>query len=268
MQRIPVESSDLVAIGYDEKARTLEIEFKEGRIYQYYEVEPDIHERFMKADSYGQYFDTFVSGHYRYKRVEQNGEPSAHKPLAFVTGNKGKYVEMCHACQPLGIEIEQIELPVHEIQSHDPGAIAMYKAKEAYRLAGRPVVVNDAFWNILALRGFPGAYMRYIDEWFKPEDMLRLMDGKADRTITCIETLVYYDGKRSKVFTQTFSGQILTEARGTGKTLQQLVIIDGDDRTIAEIHAVTNSKYNGAFTNHLWGDFAKWYNMQRRLKLV
>lgn len=268
MQRIPVESSDIVAIGYDDKARVLEIEFKEDRIYQYYDVEPSIYERFMKADSYGQYFYAFVNGHYRYKRVLQAGETSTSQPLAFVTGNKSKYREMCAACQPAGIDIEQLILPVDEIQSHDPEKIATHKAREAFRLARRPVVVNDAFWNILALRGFPGAYMRYMNEWLKPEDMFKLMEGKADRTITCVETLVYYDGKRSKHFAQTFTGQIGTEPRGVGSMIAQIVTLQGDTRTIGEIHEVHNGAYHGSFENTLCQEFAKWYKMQQRLKLV
>jgi len=268
MQRIPVESSDIVAIGYDAKDRILEIEFKEGRVYQYYDVESPIYDRFMKADSYGSYFYAFVNGHYRYKRIEQNGKPSEHQQLAYVTGNKSKYLELAAACQPLGIDIEQVVLPVDEIQDHDPEKIAVHKAKEAYRLARRPVVVNDSYWNILALRGFPGAFMRYIDEWFKPEDILRLMEGKTDRTITCTETLVYYDGKRSKLFNQVFSGRIVAEPRGEGKTLQKLIVLEGDDRTIAEIHAEHNGTYHGTFANQLGRDFAKWYHMQQRLKLV
>jgi XTP/dITP diphosphohydrolase len=268
MQRIPVESSDIVAIGYDDKERILEIEFKENRIYQYYDVEAPIYERFMKTDSYGQYFYAFVNGHYRYKRIEQNGEPAAHKPLAFVTGNKSKFREMCAACQPLGIDIEQLALPVDEIQAHDPEKIAVHKAKEAFRLARRPVVVNDAYWNILALRGFPGAFMSYINEWLRAEDVLNLMHDKTDRTITCEETLVYYDGKRSKIFTQTFSGQIIAEPRGSGSAFAQIVVIAGDTGTIAEVNEAHNGHYEGSFENLLWYDFAKWYKMQQRLKLV
>jgi non-canonical purine NTP pyrophosphatase (RdgB/HAM1 family) len=268
MQRIPVESSDLVAIGYDEKTRIMEIEFKESRIYQYYDVEPPIYERFMKADSYGQYFYAFVNGHYRYKRIEQNGEPSVHKPLAFVTSNAGKYLHMCAACQPLGIDIEQLILPVDEIQSHDPEKIAVHKAKEAFRLARRPVVANDAYWNILALRGFPGAFMSYMNEWLRAEDIIKLMEGKTERTITCEETLVYYDGKRSKIFTQTFSGQVATEPRGNGRPFSQVTILHGDTQTLAEINEAHNGRYEGNFEHLLWRDFAKWYKMQQRLKLV
>lgn len=266
MQRIPVESSDIVAIGYDEKTRTLEIEFKESRVYQYYDVEPPIYERFMKADSYGQYFYAFVNGHYRYKRLEQNGEPSAQKPLAFVTGNKSKFRALCAASQPLGIDVEQVELPVDEIQAHDPEKIAVHKAKEAFRLARRPVLVNDSYWNILALRGFPGAFMSYVNEWLRDEDVLNLMRGKTDRTITCEESLVYYDGKRSKLFTQTFSGQIGMAPRGNGSAFARLVVIAGDTHTIAEINDAHHGHYQGSFENLIWQDFAKWYKMQQRLK--
>src|SRR5256885_161986 len=101
-----------------------------------------------------------------------------------------------------------LRLPVDEIQGHEPQAIAMHKAKEAHKLAQRPVVVNDAFWNILALRGFPGAYMSYIVGWLKPEDFLALLKNKPDRTISCTDTLVYYDGKRSKVFSRDIWGKI------------------------------------------------------------
>jgi XTP/dITP diphosphohydrolase len=268
MQRIPVQSSDIVAIGYDGKSRILEIEFKENRIYQYYDVEPPIYERFMKADSYGQYFYAFVNGHYRYKHLTENGAAHTHKPLAFVTGNSRKFQDMCAACEPHGIVVEQLVLPVDEIQSHDPKKIAVHKAKEAFRLARRPVVVNDAFWNIIALKGFPGAFMSYINDWLKAEDLLRLMEGKTDRTITCQETLVYYDGKRSKIFNQIYSGTIVTEARGGFQPIAQVTVIDGDTQTIAEIIDANNGRYHGALTDNLWQDFAKWYKMQQRLKLV
>jgi len=268
MQRIPVESSDIVAIGYDEKERILEIEFKENRIYRYIDVEASIYDRFLKADSYGQYFYAFINGHYRYKRLEQNGEPTARQPLAFVTGNKRKFQDMCAACQPHGIDIEQVILPVDEIQSHDPEKIAVHKAKEAFRLARRPVVVNDAFWNIIALKGFPGAFMSYMNDWLKAEDLLRLMEGKADRTSICIETLVYYDGKRSKIFNQTYTGKIIAEVRAGFQPIAQVTVIDGDTQTIGEIIDANNGRYHGTFEENLWQDFAKWYKMQQRLKLV
>ncbi|HSX35559.1 MAG TPA: non-canonical purine NTP pyrophosphatase [Patescibacteria group bacterium] len=266
MQRVAVDSSDLVAIGYDAKTRTLEIEFKEGRVYQYLDVASDIHDRFMRVDSFGQYFDAFISGHYRYKRVDQPPTPDAAKlPLAFVTGNPAKLRNLQNACQTFAIAVEQMELPVDEIQSHDGQEIVIKKVKEAFRLAGgeRPVLVNDSSWNILALRGFPGAYARYVDEWLSAQDVLKLMEGKRDRTIILSDYLAYYDGQRSKVFSRDYPGVITEEPRGKGRTLEQIIVMAGHTQTVAEREAQDLSSITS--DDDLWHEFAKWLHLQRRL---
>jgi XTP/dITP diphosphohydrolase len=265
MLRIPVESSDLVAVGYDEPSRTLEIEFKENRVYRYFEVEPEMYKGLMKAESYGEYFFGFINRHYRYKRVGDTGKETQPQAVAFVTGNAVKVDNLRAACKPYGIEIDQLELPVDEIQSDDPEKIAVSKAKEAYRLAGRPVLIMDAFWNILALRGFPGAFMSYMNGWLKPEDFLALMTGKTDRTITVIETAVYYDGKRPKVFAKTMLGQMTTEPRGKGRhPIREIVVLEGEEKTMAELDNELGQSHTD-LEQTIWHDFAKWYNFQRRL---
>ena len=40
MQRVSVVSSNIAFIGYDEEARILEVEFRNGAVYQYYDVPP------------------------------------------------------------------------------------------------------------------------------------------------------------------------------------------------------------------------------------
>lgn len=56
MNRIPVTSSNLASIGYDEGTQTLEIEFRSGAIYQYFGVSSDVHAALMAASSHGSYF--------------------------------------------------------------------------------------------------------------------------------------------------------------------------------------------------------------------
>jgi len=266
MQRLAVDSSDIVAIGYDEKSQVLEIEFKEGRIYQYFDVPAKVHELFMKADSYGEYFYASITKHYRYKKVSgQDATKPASEAIAFATGNARKLRDLQLACEPYGIAVEGLDLPVDEVQSYDAEEIAIKKAKHAYKLAGRPVVVNDAYWNILALRGFPGAYMSYVANWLRADDFLVLMQGKSDRTISCSETFVYYDGKRSKVFNEVTWGKVIDAPRGQGRvSLDQIVIIDGQTQTIAELEdAEGRSSFD--ITQSIYGQFAKWYNLQRRI---
>lgn len=69
MDRTPVQSSNLASVGYSQSSRTLEVEFKGGSVYHYFEVPADIHEGLMKAASKGKYLDARVKGTYRYKKV-------------------------------------------------------------------------------------------------------------------------------------------------------------------------------------------------------
>ena len=60
MEREPVHSSNLAAVGYDPNSETLEVEFKNGRVYEYYNVPDFIHERLMQASSLGQFFNAEI----------------------------------------------------------------------------------------------------------------------------------------------------------------------------------------------------------------
>lgn len=70
MKRTNVESSNLKSVGYDEENEILEIEFKHGGIYQYYDVSKDVYDGLMSADSHGKYFDRNVKkAGYRYRKI-------------------------------------------------------------------------------------------------------------------------------------------------------------------------------------------------------
>ena len=69
MQRQPVTSSNIASIGYDESTQTLEIEFLNGTVYQYFDVPSRVYDDFMSASSHGQYLAQNIKGHYRYSKV-------------------------------------------------------------------------------------------------------------------------------------------------------------------------------------------------------
>lgn len=69
MQRIPVDSRTMVSVGYDADSGILEIEFVNGRLYQYFDVPPARFDELLGSDSAGRYFNAAIRGHYRYARV-------------------------------------------------------------------------------------------------------------------------------------------------------------------------------------------------------
>lgn len=69
MKREAVTSSNLVSVGYDQSSSTLEIEFKDGRLYQYFGVPPNVFRELVSAPSVGQFFHQNVRGRYTYARL-------------------------------------------------------------------------------------------------------------------------------------------------------------------------------------------------------
>lgn len=69
MIRQPVSSSNIQSIGYDADSGTLEIEFKSGTIYQYFEVPAAVYQELLNAGSMGQYFSSNIRGAYRFART-------------------------------------------------------------------------------------------------------------------------------------------------------------------------------------------------------
>lgn len=69
MQRVSVVSSNIDSIGYDAPSQTLEVCFKNGSIYQYFDVPEQVYRGLMSADSPGRYLNQNIKGLYRYARV-------------------------------------------------------------------------------------------------------------------------------------------------------------------------------------------------------
>lgn len=63
------ESSNISRLGYDEPNRVLKIEFKNGSLYDYFDVPVNIFEEIRNAPSKGQYLAQQVKGIFRYARA-------------------------------------------------------------------------------------------------------------------------------------------------------------------------------------------------------
>ena len=69
MIREPVASSNIISLGYDPAAETLEIEFGTGAVYQYYNVGSDIYDQLMRSSSKGQFLNVYIKNAFPYSRV-------------------------------------------------------------------------------------------------------------------------------------------------------------------------------------------------------
>jgi hypothetical protein len=69
MQRQGVQSSNIKEIGHDQATLTLEIEFLNGSIYQFFDVPRPVYEQFMQAPSHGQFFSQQIKGKFRHAKL-------------------------------------------------------------------------------------------------------------------------------------------------------------------------------------------------------
>ena len=65
IKRVPVESTALATVGYSKKLRVLEIEFRNGAIYRYLEVAPEVYESLLNARSKARFYDQNIRHKYR-----------------------------------------------------------------------------------------------------------------------------------------------------------------------------------------------------------
>ena len=78
IQRQPVISSDIAAIGYDEAAETLEIEFRATGLYRYFSVPKAVSEEFRRTTSPGKFFLKNIKGKYAWEKI--SAPPPASPP--------------------------------------------------------------------------------------------------------------------------------------------------------------------------------------------
>ena len=63
------ESSNIARFKYDESKQVLDVEFKHGGMYEYFDVPESIYQQMKSASSKGQFLAQNIKGHYRYARV-------------------------------------------------------------------------------------------------------------------------------------------------------------------------------------------------------
>ncbi|MFB6091537.1 MAG: non-canonical purine NTP pyrophosphatase [Haloquadratum sp.] len=112
--------------------------------------------------------------------------------LKYVTTNAGKVREAREYLDG----VEQLEYDYTEVQADELGPIAARGAREAFRHANEPVLVDDAGLFVEGFDGFPGPYSAFVEETLGIETVQRLVATEIDAprraAFRCV--LAYCDG--------------------------------------------------------------------------
>ncbi len=178
------------------------------------------------------------------------------KTILFATHNQRKVGEAQLGCKLFNLKIKQIKLEIAEVQSSDPKEISAHKAKTAYLMVKKPIVVSDSFWDIPSLGGFPGGYMKEVANWFTSQDFINLINGHKDKRISFTESITYKDSSQAKVFSQEYWGILVNKPKGKGNSIENVAKFEGF--TLGE------RREQGGFSHkpedYIWAKFAKWYS--------
>lgn len=154
--------------------------------------------------------------------------------VTFVTGNKNKLRE---AEGILGVKLLSKTVDIPELQFDTSDQVALYKAEEAAKAIGGPVIVDDTALHFHAIGGLPGAYIRAFVDKLTPMNLARLLHGFDDKsaTVTCSIGFCAGPGEKAVVFTGKVDGSVV-EPRGTGGFgFDPIFKPNGYDKTYAEL---------------------------------
>lgn len=153
--------------------------------------------------------------------------------IYFATGNQEKVKE---AQAILGIPIEIADIETDEVQSMNLEYVARKKAEEAYKILGKPVLVDDVGFYINAWNGFPGPLIKFLDKAVGNKGILRMLKEEENRKVKIQSAIGYHDGNAVRVFIGEISARIGFEEKGQeGWGFDPIVIRDGEEKTIAEM---------------------------------
>lgn len=180
-------------------------------------------------------------------------------PVVFVTSR----AEKAREAERLGFAIERLDMDLPEPQALDPSEIVEAKARAAYGMLSRPVLVEDSGLAVGAWGGFPGALVKWLEVSAGIETLARMLDAFPDRSATAVCAIAYCDGAEVVTARGTARGAIAAEPRGSnGFGWDVLFVPEGFDRTFAEMRG--DEKDGISHRRRAWDALAEKLPLARR----
>jgi non-canonical purine NTP pyrophosphatase (RdgB/HAM1 family) len=158
-----------------------------------------------------------------------------HMPaITFITGNMNKVAQVAKF---LNIPLAHHKLDLDELQSLDLHRIVEHKAKQAYELLQKPVLVEDVSLRFTAMGRLPGPFIKWFIEEIGTTGLAKLAAGLPSQEAHCQVCYGLYDGREMHFFDGEMHGRIAPAPRGNGGFgFDAIFINDGYDMTRAEMN--------------------------------
>ncbi len=161
------------------------------------------------------------------------------KDLVFITGNQHK---ADYLAKWLGVPVPHQKIELEELQSLDLAAVVAHKARGAYAVVQKPVLVEDVALTFHALGRLPGTLVKWFLEEIGPEGLCKIVQPFADKTATASIMYGLFDGYELKTFEAYVRGQVAPQPRslasavwGGSTSWNGVFVPDGHTKTYGEM---------------------------------
>ncbi|PIU21706.1 MAG: non-canonical purine NTP pyrophosphatase [Candidatus Diapherotrites archaeon CG08_land_8_20_14_0_20_34_12] len=157
--------------------------------------------------------------------------------IILASSNKHKFEEMSKILKPYRIELERADVQVNESDFETLEESAEDKARKAFQMLKKPLIVEDTGVYFDAFKNFPGIYPKrmYLSLGFK--GLLKLLEGEKRSAYfkTCVS---YYDGFRMKTFSGKLQGKMAEHVHDADKDVlpyEKIFMPKGHKATLSAI---------------------------------
>jgi len=161
------------------------------------------------------------------------------KQIVFVTGNQLKILHANEVLNKFGYEVVQKKAELIEPREEDPERVVIEKATQAFEVLKTPLIVEDSGIFIAALNGFPKTMVKFAESTIGISGILKLMEGKDDRSAEFRQSLAYMSSEMSapKVFSYVDGGYRVAEKIQDGENsyfeFNKILIPPGENKTLS-----------------------------------
>ena len=163
--------------------------------------------------------------------------------LKFITGNKTKFKEVQIALAP--IQIEQVDIDLHEIQEVDPKKIIEHKLKEAFRHRKGEFIIDDSslFLSCFDYK-LPGPLIKWFNDTIGTKKIYEMCQKMKDSKAKAKTFIGYAKNKNNiKFFEGCLEGKIVKPKGKYNFGYDPIFLPTGQSKTLSQL------KSSGDFFN-------------------
>lgn len=183
--------------------------------------------------------------------------------IYFVSSNENKFLEIEKILEKeKSIKILFSKTIIKEIQSESIIEVAEDKAKKAFDIVKKPVIVEDDGLFIEDLNEFPGVYSSFVFKTIGNKGILDLLKDNENRRAYFLSIFSFFDGKLIETFSGETTGYITTKIFPEGWGFDPIFKPENENETYGQINILKKNEIS--HRSKALKKLLEWYNKKNQ----